>query len=497
MRSILSPLILFILSITPQSFASSEVQPIQDHCNRILEDLHAGDPRYLINPTDDSYVKNHMRGKFIFGKAQLEATHWKAYKTSQTVNENIYKIQLSGIKNLNEDIWNYTGTEGLLEIIYLSTHSYLDSFPSHGRILDTKFKDIFVQTHLNKADFHELIIKPVIKIVDEWLTKRAETSKTLTQLKKSGWSWTNWFNNNLIFDYGPTPELAHFKTRLLMAKNISDPNMSYETWQAQALERRNKLVKITQALHVDWNRVIEALHNYVSRNNGGEQQFTQWFTEQAKTDTTKITPKFVSYLNDLSIGDFFPMPEGKGIFKYSNYPDLIQSRARDPLGAPRGPWQMESRIALENGRNAYYVMLTDVEGLGFQARLAQDQWIAKGAKITELQNIYKPLTNQLNKMSRRIFRGIKRIIGPDKLLIIYQGGGDELSILLPEINANMKLHIEKFMVSINKVSLVGTSFKIHTSPIVHVEEPGKYASLVEANHRANEIMIQSKKRLKK
>jgi hypothetical protein len=498
-RSLLAPLLVALaLSLGQVSSANEEHFEL---CNRILDAIHTSDPYHLTHPADDGFAKNLARARVLFEYAQTEAKNWKDYVAGKYQGQHVSKIQILGVRTLNEEIWNHGGTAELLEVNYMSNHRFLNSYPNRGHIINSNFRDLFIVNPLDSNSFQSDVINPTINIADSWLKLRETTSPTLAKRKKSGWEWKSWLQDHIIFSQGPSVQLAHFNTRQRQ-NSLGTPNefqpLDYSQWRASATKRRETLVKQTHEAGLDWGETLFALHEMVSRNKGGPSQFTHWLAGRlhvSKTsDVQNLTSEFVLYLNDLNIGDFFPLPENEGIEKYPDFESLRLARALKPLGAPRTLWSLENRIALENGRNAHYLITTDVAALGFEARKAQDRWISRGASMMEMQDTYKNISENLNKLSRRIFTGIKKIIGKDKLLIIYQGGGDELTLFLPEIDANTKARVENFFASFNKISLVPsetqitTHYQLHYSPLVKVPIPGSFNSLVDTQRIAYLLM---------
>ena len=306
-------------------------------------------------------------------------------------SSSVYMIRQSQIKELNESLWNITGTEAYLERLYQAIHSVLANNPSYGRVLKYDFKSFVIESPLAEPIFRSRILKPVSTFLKAWLAKKNPT------LKDS--EWKTWVDETLLMAKGLTPEDAHF--RLIQ----QDPSFNFNSWQTQALARRTRLKAAVETAGVQWSELIQRLHQNVAREKGGKEAFKYWLRtkglEQSNSDA-------LAYLRDLQMADFnVQKPQSSTSLPYH--------------------WALERRVQFEKAKRSGFVAAIDIEGLGLVSRHMQNDWLIGGAKVSELPFVYEKSTRAITQAYSHLMDQLTALGAKP---ILYRTEGDDSVLFL-------------------------------------------------------------------
>jgi hypothetical protein len=107
-------------------------------------------------------------------------------------------------------------------------------------------------------------------------------------------------------------------------------------------------------------------------------------------------------------------------------------------------WDLERSLFLEEALLSRYMAATDIEGLGARGLLAQDAWIAQGAPLEKLPDVYEGTSRFLEEIYTGIEEGLRRILVRDAHISVYRSGDDGLWAL-PQMTVEEARDVTKFL----------------------------------------------------
>lgn len=431
-------------------------------------------------------TESHVELARLFSHAEEQSRNWKAFLNGKTESgARVHVLHQTGIKDLNENLWNITGSEEYLEAFHDLLHQFLKTNTAFGAVLHNDYKNHFVASNLTGPEFRQLVLEPVV----DRLIKRMSARKTEV-------NWDAWVRQTIFHGEGETPAKAYFQVGAARARhNHTIKNMTHEQWQAEAVARRTKLQALAAEAKIDWNTLLVLLHKRVNRTVKDEVVLRRWLRlRTSKVD--EIMTELKLYADDLQIADFLPLPEATDLPE--SFEKLAEARSSNPFSS-KVNWAVERRALFAQIKSSRYVVVTDVEGLGGIARRFQDRWVGKGGKLEELQSVYTQSTLALESYYLSIHSKMKGEIGENAEIHMYVTGDDAV-FFLPEMSAKAKDRVSEILreaADIGDVPEEVIRLKLHSSKLIELDaSKDQPTSVADGLMRARDSLFASKKKKK-
>jgi hypothetical protein len=436
---------------------SIELAPVTADCRRLLTEAEIL-VRHISQSSEDL--------KTLFAHYEEQTRNWRDFLNGQAEpGTRVYVLHQTGIKQLNEEIWNITGTEEYLETFHDFLHQYLKTNPSLGRVLHNDYKNHFVSSILDADAFQLLVIEPV--------TERLARAMAA---KLPDWNWKEWISTNLYSGAGASPAEAYFRAGLARARYSRNPlDINVTEWRLKAVTRRERLVKAAAAIGIEWETVLAVIHNYIGRGALKEAALKRWL---ARRHAEAVFDELTKYYDDLQIADFLPLPEAED--------------------ASMPGWAIQRRTLFANVKDSRFIAVTDVQGLGSIARRFQDHWIARGASLVELQTVYAQSTAALEMFFAETYASLKSIIGKPDGIHVYRSGDDAIWFL-PRLAGAKKKAVRELFEDLRDTGRehYQLSFRLHYSNLIKINGDLPIAEgIADALTRARQSLFDGKKKYK-
>lgn len=364
----------------------------------------------------------------LFANYVEQTRNWRAFLNGEPLvgfdrtSMHVHLLHQTAIKDLNENIWNMTGTEEYLETFHDLLHQYLKANPVLGAVLHNDYKNHFVASPLDPSGFDDLVLRPVInRLILHMQAKRPE------------FDWASWIPATIFHGVGNSPAEAYFQAGLARAKfNPNARALTYVEWQAQALARRERITQFAERTQTDWSTILAVLHKNIGRGPNLERTLERWLRLRGDVDG-RVFNDLKYYYDDLQIGDFYPLPD-PGLIP-GTLEDFFANKSTGPFKGPRSTWTVERRAIFTMARDANFIVATDVQNLGGVARRYQDQWIARGARIEELPGVYAQSTAALEAFFSSVHQRLSLATGG---MVHVYWSGDDAVWFLPALTAAKK-----------------------------------------------------------
>ncbi len=428
--------------------AASPAQATPLDCERILTEAET-----LAKHIDDSTAEVQR----LFAHYEEQARNWREFLSSNSplAKYNIHVLHQTAIKELNEKIWNMTGTEEYLETFHDLLHQYLKTNPALGAVLHNDYKNHFIASPLDPKSFHDLVLEPVLARLIRHM-----------QSKRPDFDWATWIPATIFHGEGKTPAEAYFRAGLARSKFTPDAaQLSVPEWQAQATARRGRLMLFAVDKGIDWSMMLGLIHKNIGRGVMPETIVERWLHEHGDVDGA-IFNDMRRYYDDLQIGDFYPLPD-PGLIP-STLEDFVAAKASDPFKGQRSNWTVERRTLFTMVKDARYIVATDVQNLGGVARRFQDEWIARGARLEELQAVYAKSTAALETFFSLVHQLLTAATGGP---VQVYWSGDDAVWFLPKLTKLQQRSVRKIFLTLAETGDVEDSIelKLHRSTAVAID----------------------------
>lgn len=406
-----------VLSVTSWSLPAHAI-PID--CSRLLTEA-AILTRHIEENTEEL--------SRMFAQQHEQTRNWIAFLNGSIgEGQRVHIVQQTRIKQLNESLWNISGTEEYLEAFHDILHRFLSVNPAFGKILHNDYKNHFVSSVLSEAEFQQLVLTPV-------MTRLATRMVAL----KADIPWETWIPETIFHGVGGTPAEAYFSAGLKRATFLGgvDAPKSFSDWQRGAIARRRRLTTLAEKFGIDWPTLLNLIHKNINHGLRNEHRLLNWLKQFGK-ETESMMPTIRLFYDDLQMADFQPLPDTSALPE--SFDEFLAGKDANPFIGRRN-WTVERRAFFAMTRDASNVVVSDVQNLGGIARRFQDRWIANGAKIEELPEVYAETTRALESFLGKIYSDLKLILGENAQVRLYWSG-DDVIWFLPEVTDEQR-HLVK------------------------------------------------------
>ena len=336
---------------------------------------------------------------------------WAEFKTNGLrAGEQLHWIQQSQLKELNEKLWDLGGTEFYLLTLDQSLADVLDRNPAFGRIIHRNYKDRVVVSSLGEAEFEEQVLKPAQQLLAERIAKVRE--RPSAQML-----WEHYIHDSIILGHGDSFETAFLNLKLERL------GVSFENWKKAATEIRSSLLARAKDHSLEWNDVL-----FKARKLKDEPDlFNAWLKHNGFTsDAVDMGDRVRSDIKLAGVADFLPTAQVASPREVAQLKSMIAGGSGTLSLSANATWDLSRALFLKKTLQSHYVLATDIQGLGAQALLAQDAWVARGASRAELAQVYAGTTEQLTRSYSELRRDIESIIGYRDSTTLYTSGDDGL-----------------------------------------------------------------------
>lgn len=362
---------------------------------------------------------------------------WARYNTEGlAAGEKVFWIQQARLKELNEKFWDIGGTEYYLLTFDKILGDVLEENPSWGRIIHRNYKDRVIVSDLSARDFEVRVMGPV----------KARLGRQISRIRErpaDNEVWSNYIERSISLGKGASLVDAHVNLKLQPFR------LSIEEWRMRTITMRTQLENAASARGLEWGQVLRQARTLSKQD---PQELDAWLA--ANHWPSPAGDRIRSYISLASVADFLPLNEVPGAQQLEQIRALLRRSNDEALAAlaerplvqrlAGEAWDLTRSLFLEESLGARFMAATDIEGLGARGLIAQDAWIARGARTEDLARVYESPSRFLEEVYQSIEEGLRRILGRDARIGLYRSGDDGLWSL-PSMTPEQQRDVAQFL----------------------------------------------------
>jgi hypothetical protein len=387
----------------------------------------------------EAWIQEHLTPAFEQAAARMR--DWtELSKSGLRRNERVFWIQQHEIKELNERLWNMGGTERYLSVLDDELARTLREQPALGRVVHQNYKDRVVVSALSESEFEQKVLIPTRQRAAE------RVAKSFSSQADTATDWQAWMAQSTDWGSGKSLLQAHLaknaEIQLLQREHGVSVVRAYERWHEGAVKLRTRVDESLRGSGLNMREAFLLLKKAEGSVEGMVQLLARRGVDRMRGQ--ELAKLVADYRQSLSVGDFLPLPKkltpaDARRLELASHGDYQQAHR-----LLRDSWVFERNLAFSKTPQAGMVVAIDVQGLGVEGLIARDDWLKRGAKLSELPQVYGQTTERLERRMEQMRKGIEEAIGGKKSVHLYQSGDDALILVPPNSH---RAEIEEFISS--------------------------------------------------